>query len=174
VATLTVWRYDTPLGANAGEVRLKALRRRGALTVHDAVTVAWLPGSHEPLIGHLHHASASAAGKGSALGALVGMLVLAPAVGAVVGAGAATLARRLRGSGIDQAFLDEIAAHLQPGCSALLVLSSDVDLDAVRPVVERGLATGQMVLLHAEVSEDVPAAIREAVREFETPPGRAT
>jgi uncharacterized membrane protein len=174
VATLTVWRYDTPLGANAGEVRLKALRRRGALTVHDAITVAWLPGSHQPRIGHVHHASASAAGKESVLGALVGMLVLAPANGAAAGAGAATLARRLRGSGIDQAFLDEIAAHLQPGSSALLVLSSDADLDAVRPVVERGLATGHMVLLHAELSEGAPAAIREAVREFESPSDEAT
>lgn len=167
--TLTVWRYDTPFGADAGEVRLKALQARGSVTVHDAITVAWFPGSHEPRIGHLHHASASAAGKGSVLGALVGMLVLAPAVGAAAGAAAATLAHRLRGTGIDHDFLAQIVAHLEPGSSAMLVLSSDVDMDAVRPIVERGLASGHTVLLHAELAEDAPQAIRDAVRDFDTP-----
>ena len=76
--SLTVWQYDTPMGAEAGEVRLKALQERGALTVHDAITVSWVPGAHQPHVGHLRHATSSAAGKGSVLGAFVGMLVLAP------------------------------------------------------------------------------------------------
>ena len=127
--TLTVWHYDTPLGAEAGEVRLKALQERGSLTVHDAVTVAWMPGAHEPHVGHFRHATSGAAGKGSVLGALVGMLVLAPAAGAAAGAGVAAVAQRLRGTGIDQDFLEDVTAHLAPGTSAMLVLSSDADLD---------------------------------------------
>ena len=71
-----------------------------------------------------------AAGKGSVLGALVGMLVLAPAAGAAAGAGVAAIAQRLRGTGIDQDFLEGVTAHLTPGTSALLVLSSDADLEA--------------------------------------------
>ena len=70
--TLTVWHYDTPMGAEAGEVRLKALQEHGALTVHDAVTVAWMPGAHQPHVGHFRHATSGAAGKGSVLGALGG------------------------------------------------------------------------------------------------------
>ena len=170
--TLTVWHYDTPLGAEAGEVRLKALQEHGSLTVHDAVTVAWMPGAHEPHVGHFRHATSSAAGKGSVLGALVGMLVLAPAAGAVAGAGVAAVAQRLRGTGIDKAFLEDVTAHLTPGTSAMLVLSSDADLDAVRATVERGLARGDVVLLRAELADDAPAALRDLVEELGGPGGQ--
>ena len=170
MATLTVWRYDTAFGADAAEVRLKALRERGALTVHDAITVAWLPGATEPRIGHMHHATTTAAGKGSVLGALVGMLVLAPALGAAAGAGAATLAQRLHATGIDQTFLDQITAQLEPGTSTLLVLSTDADLDVVLPVLQRDLATGHTTLLHTELDDDAPAAIHQALHDLQNPP----
>lgn len=167
--TLTVWRYDTPLGADAGELRLRGLQEHGALTVHDAISVTWMPGAHEPRIGHLRHATSAAAGKGSVLGTLIGMLVLAPAAGAVAGAGVGALAQRLHGTGIDQQFLEDIKSHLAPGTSALLVLSSDADLDAVRPAVERGIARGDVVLLHAELSPGAPATIRDLVNELRPP-----
>lgn len=160
---LTVWRYDTPLGAEAGEVRLKSLAEREALTVHDAITVTWVPGAHQPHVGHLHHATSASAGKGSVLGALVGMLVLAPAAGAAAGAGIGAIAQRLRGTGIDQHFLEQTVALLEPGTSALLVLSDDADLEVVRPVVERGVARGDVLLLYAELGPDAPKAIKEAI-----------
>lgn len=175
---LTVWRYDTPLGADAGAVRLKSLQEREALTVHDAITVAWMPGSHQPRIAHLRHATVGAAGKGSVLGALLGTLALAPVAGAAAGAGIAALAQRLRGTGIDQQFLEDVIAQLAPGSSALLVLSSDADLDHVRPVVERGLARGDVVLLHAVLADDAPDALRAVVADLATretrTPGKKT
>lgn len=170
--TLTVWQYDTPMGAEAGEIRLKALHEHGALTVHDAITVTWVPGSHKPHVGHLRHATSSAAGKGSVLGAFVGMLVLAPAAGAAAGAGIAAIAQRLRGTGIDEDFLEEVTSHLVQGTSALLVLSSDADLDAVSTAIERGLARGDVVLLHAELADDAPEAIRDLLADLGPRPDR--
>ena len=166
MTALTVWRYDTPFGAEAAAVRLKSLAERKVLTVHDAITIAWMPQAKEPVIGHLKHPTASSAGKGSVLGGLVGMVVLAPLAGAAVGAGVASVAARLRKSGIDQQFVDELGAQLTPGSSALLVLSSDGKLDEVRPAMERELARGDVVLLHAELSEDAPAALVEAMEEL--------
>ena len=145
------------------------MQERGAITVQDAVTVAWMPGAHQPRIGHLRHATTGAAGKGSALGALVGLLVLAPVAGAAAGAGIAAVAQRLRGTGIDRAFLENVSAHLVPGTSALLVLSEDADLEVVRPMIQRGLARGDVVLLHAELDDDAPAAIRDLARELGPP-----
>ena len=52
---LTVWLYDSAMGAAAGEVRLKDLQQQGAVKVVDAVTVTWVPGAHQPRIGHLRH-----------------------------------------------------------------------------------------------------------------------
>ena len=138
--SLTVWIYDSALGAAAGEVRLKNLRERNALTVHDAITIAWMPGVHQPRIGHLRHETSAVAARGSVLGGLVALLFLAPVTGMAADAGIASLARRLSGTGIDQTFLEEVKAQLHPETSALLVLSSDADLDEVRPVIERGLA----------------------------------
>src|SRR4051812_35820919 len=70
-ATLTIWLYDTAMGAAAGEVRLKDLQRRGAVRVVDALTVTWVPGADRPHIGHLLRRGPAAAAKGTALGALV-------------------------------------------------------------------------------------------------------
>ena len=167
MTALTVWRYDTPFGAEAAAVRLKRLEERKVLTVHDAITIAWMPQAREPAIGHLKHPTAASAGKGSVLGALVGMLVLAPVAGAALGAGVASVSARLRKSGIDEEFVKELGSQLTPGSSALLVLSSDGDLDEVRPAMERELQRGDVVLLHAELSADAPAAIVEAMEELQ-------
>ncbi|WP_416952901.1 DUF1269 domain-containing protein [Nocardioides sp. T5] len=173
MTALTVWRYDTPFGAEAAAVRLKSLAERKVLTVHDAITIAWMPQAKEPVIGHLKHSTAAMAGKGSILGGLVGMVVLAPVAGAAVGAGVASAAARLRKSGIDEDFVKELGAQLTPGSSALLVLSSDGKLDEVRPAMERELERGDVVLLHAELSEDAPVAIVEAMEELRKPGGPA-
>ena len=100
------------MGAAAGEVRSKDLKGRNALQVHDAVTVSWLPGAHQPRIGHLRRETSAAAARGSVLGGLVDLIFLAPAAEAEAGPGVAALARRLRGTGIDQTFLEEIKAQL--------------------------------------------------------------
>jgi uncharacterized membrane protein len=164
--SLTVWIYDTALGAAAGEVRLRHLRERNALEVHDAITVSWMPGSHQPRIGHLRHETSAAATRGSVLGGLVGLIFLTPSSGA----GIADLAQRLSGTGIDETFLKEMRAQLHPESSALLVLSGKADLDQVRPVIERGLARGDVVLMHAQLPDNAPELLREAVRDLHESP----
>ena len=166
MTTLTVWRYDTPFGAEAAAVRLKSLAERKVLVVHDAITIAWMQQAKEPVIGHLKHPTASSAGKGSVLGGLVGMLVLAPVAGAAVGAGVAAVKARLHKAGIDEKFVEELGAQLTPGSSALVVLSSDGKLEELRPALERELGRCDVVLLHAELSDDAPAAIVEAMDEL--------
>ena len=159
--TLTVWHYDTAMGAAAGEVRLRNLEERGALTVIDAVTVVWMPHAPRPRVGQLRSRTGTGARRGAVLGALAGALVLAPGAGAAAGAGVGALAGRLRHTGIDNAFLEEIKTRLEPGTSALLVLSENADLDAIRPFLERGRSRGDVTLMHALLSEDAPDTLRE-------------
>jgi len=167
---LSVWIYDSAMGAAAGEVRLKNLRQRGALQVHDAITVSWMPGAHQPRIGHLRRETSAAAARSSVLGGLVDLVFLAPDAGTGVDArpGIAALAQRLRGTGIDLGFLEEIKARLHAETSALLVLSSDADLDEVRPIIERGLVRGDVTLMHAMLPGDAPELLRAAVRELQS------
>ena len=163
---LTVWIYESALGATAAVVRLKSLRDRHAVEVLDAVTVSWLPGSHRPLIGHLRHEKSTPSPRSSVLGGLVDLIFVAPAAGVAPDARLATLAERLRGTGIDQTFLADMKAQLHPESSALLVLSGDADLDVVRPAIERGLARGDVVLMHAQMPPGAPEILRAAVLEL--------
>ena len=160
-ATLTIWLYDTAMGAAAGEIRLKDLQRRGAVRVVDALTVTWVPGADRPHIGHLMRRGPAAVAKGTALGALVGSLFMVPGVGAVAGGGVAGLAHALRDTGIDRAFLDEAISRVTPGTSALLVLSQEADLDVVRDFVERGIARGDVTLMHVRLRDGASEALRQ-------------
>ncbi len=159
--TLTVWHYDTAMGAAAGEVRLKDLQQQGAVRVVDAITVTWVPGADEPHLGHLlRHGPASVA-RGSMLGAMLDRLLLPPSPG--VAPDVPALAERLRDTGIDEPFLQEVRSRITPGTSALLVLSSDADLEAVRGFVERGLARGDVRLMRARLEDGAPDALRALV-----------
>ncbi|TWG90186.1 putative membrane protein [Nocardioides sp. J9] len=159
VPSLTIWVYDSTLGAAAGEVRFKELVRRGAVLVTDAVTVTWVKGTHRPHVGHLRRRSAQL--DGSLLGGLVDLLADDGPEG---DRRVADLARRLAGTGIDQGMLDQARCALAPGTSALLVLARDVDLAVVRPIVERGRTRRDVVMVHADLTAETVDLLRDAVQ----------
>jgi uncharacterized membrane protein len=163
LVSLTVWRYPTPLGVDAGELRMKSLQEKKALTVHDAVAVIWMPGAEAPRIRRLRHDTAKAVAGGSILGGLVGLVVLGPVGGAAAGAAVSAVTHRLRSVGINDEVVDRIRNELTPGTSALLVLSSHADVEKLRPLLARREAT----LIHAELSEDAPAELRLLLEEEE-------
>ncbi|HTW13647.1 MAG TPA: DUF1269 domain-containing protein [Nocardioides sp.] len=167
-STLTVWLYDTPMGAVAGELRLRALHKRRAVLVLDAVTVIWIPGAHRPRIGHLRYPTSQVAAQRSVLGALVGAVLLPTAVPVTdpEAVGLNAWADRLGGTGIDQPFLEDVRSRIVPGTSALLVLSSDTDLDVVRPLVQHGLARGDVSLLRVPLGEGAVEMLRQVVDEL--------
>ena len=98
---------------------------------------------------------------------MVDLVFRTPEPGASGRAGIVELAARLAGIGIDLAFLDELRSQLRPETSALLVLSSDPDLDQVRPVIERGLARGDVTLKHARLPDDALDVLQQAVHELQ-------
>lgn len=166
MTSLTAWVYDRIMGATDAEVWLQDLQERGALTVHDAITLTWFPGAEEPQIGHLRHRTTGAAAKGSLVGGLLGILVFNPVAGAVVGAASAAAVQRLRQAGIGDELLTEVAGHLGPGKSALVVLSSDGDPDAVAAAMRHGNPT----LVYAELDEEVAEELKELLRTETTEP----
>ena len=148
--TLTVWAYDSPRGASAGQVRLRRLHRQGAVTVEDALTASWVRGAHRPLIEHVRLGPMTRRADVSPLGALLALLLDPP-----TGREAASLSEQYLGrTGLSEPFLAEVRRSLVPDASAMLVLSSRADFDAVRQVIERGIARGDVRLLHAILTTD--------------------
>lgn len=148
--TLTIWVYGSARGAAAGELRLQNLEHRGAVTVVDAVTVTWVKGTHRPRIGRVRSRPPHTPSRACVLGRFVELLTSQDRERG----GPAMLASTLAGTGIDEAFLADAAQELAPDTSALLVLSTDVDLDLVRPVIERGRARGDVVLMHTYLTSN--------------------
>jgi uncharacterized membrane protein len=155
--SLTVWRFSTPLGVDAGELQLKRLQEQQALVVHDAAALIWMPGAEKAELRHLRHDTTKAATTGTIVGGLIGALVLAPVAGAAVGGTAAAAVHRLRHHGISDDFVDSVRAALTPGTSALFVLSSDARPELVAPAVAKLDAT----LIRAEIGDEVAEELRD-------------
>jgi uncharacterized membrane protein len=160
--SLTVWSYDTPRAAAAGTLRFVDLVRGGSVSVIGAVTAMWVPGSHRPWVGQLRLPGADpSGGYGSALIGLARVLLGPDRSDDALSRVAAALA----GAGVDGEFLREASALMAAPRSTLIVLAAGVDLDLVRPVVERGLARGDVVLLHALLHGEALDVLRQALDE---------
>ena len=88
MATLTVWRFDSPGGAPSMAARLDTLAHEGAITIVDGAIVEWAESAGKPRTTQLRHRGRRGALVGGGLGALVGTILLAPVAGAAIGAAA--------------------------------------------------------------------------------------
>src|ERR1700694_218003 len=91
------------------------------IELDDAVIVAREPHGKVKL-----HQSGSPVGAGAAGGALwgvlIGLLFLAPLLGMAVGAAAGAASGALADYGVDDSFMKDLGAKLEPGGAALIVL----------------------------------------------------
>jgi uncharacterized membrane protein len=134
MATLTVWMFESPSGADQAARRLQELTRQTTVILHDAATVSWEPKESKPRTRQLASTAAPAALGGSFWGLLFGMIFFVPLVGAAVGAATGAVAGSLADVGIDDSFINKVRDQVTPGTSALFVLGSDAVRDEVRSV----------------------------------------
>ena len=103
------------------------------VNLEDAVVVECRPDGKIKL-----HQAASATGVGAAGGALwgglIGLLFLAPLFGMAIGAASGAVAGKMTDTGVNDSFMKELGAKLQPGNAALIALGST---DARDKLVER-------------------------------------
>jgi uncharacterized membrane protein len=158
MSTLSVWRFDTPDGAEKAVGTLTGLAQQQLITVHDAATVSWPPDARKPRTRHLKDLTGAGALGGAFWGMLFGLLFLVPLLGAAIGAAAGALAGRLSDVGIDQTFIKRAREEITPGTSALFVLTSD----AVRDRVQEAFAGERAELLFTNLSREQEDSLREA------------
>src|SRR5262249_47419005 len=89
--------------------------------------------------------------SGGFWGALIGLLFLNPLLGMAVGAAARAVSGGLRGGGIDDKFIKELAETMKPGSSTLFVLVRKVTPDKVLDEVK---GTGGKILRTSLSHED--------------------
>ena len=101
------------------------------------------------------HQSVSTAGAGAAGGALwggvIGLLFLAPLLGAAIGAATGGAMGAATDVGVDDNFMRELGAKLEPGSAAVFVLVRRVTADKVLERIEhRGEVLTTSLSAHAE------------------------
>ncbi|GAA0715782.1 DUF1269 domain-containing protein [Dactylosporangium roseum] len=146
--------------ANAAREKIIDLQRQGLITVRDAAVVDVAPDGKVRV-----HQAASATGVGATSGALwgglIGLLFFAPFLGMAVGAGAGALAGKATDVGVDDKFMKDLGATLQPGTAALFLLIDQVTVDKVMAEMAPHQFGGQ--LLRSSLSVEAEQRLRDAV-----------
>ena len=99
MTAFTVWKFDTPGGAEDAGSRLESLVSEGMIKIHDHAVVSWPVGARRPETKHSHDAVRHGGGWGALWGLLFGALFFVPLVGAAAGAALGGLAMARKGSG---------------------------------------------------------------------------
>ncbi|WP_265523600.1 DUF1269 domain-containing protein [Oerskovia flava] len=163
MATLTVWKFETPDGAQQAEDALFRLQKQELIQVQDAATVSWEEGKKKPKTRQANSTTAAGALGGTFWGLLFGLLFFVPLLGAAIGAASGALGGALADVGIDDDFIDSVRSKVTPGTSALFVLTSGGVLDRVHDALQAEGFDGQ--LIQTNLSEDEEAKLRAAFDE---------
>lgn len=157
MATLSVWKFDTPEGADHAEKVLEGLSKQGLITIQDAAIVSWPADKKAPKTRQLNSLTGAGALGGAFWGMLFGLIFFVPFFGMAIGAAAGAIGGALSDVGIDDQFIASLRGRVQPGTSALFVMSSDAVIDKV---VEAFKGTNAE-LMHSNLSSEQEAALRE-------------
>ena len=161
MATMTVWKFSTADGAAMAEATLKELQRRELIKIHDAAIVAYPEGAKKPKTKQLASLAGAGALGGAFWGMLFGLIFFVPLLGMAIGAGIGALTGSMTDVGIDDAFIRRMRDEIQPGTSALFVLSSGAVVDKVKDA----FAGQEMVLVETNLSHEEEDKLREVFSE---------
>ena len=157
MATLTVWKFEDPQGADQAVTTLESLAKQQLVTLLDAATVSWPAGDRKPKTRQLHSLAGAGALGGAFWGLLFGLIFFIPLLGLAIGAAAGAVGGSLSDVGIDDDFIKRTRDQVKPGTSALFVMTADAVLDKVHDAFR-----GQRVeLVSTNLSEDQERALRE-------------
>jgi uncharacterized membrane protein len=161
MATLTVWKFPTALGAEQAEHTVEQLAKQELIKIRDAAIVSFPVGAKKPKTRQLHNLTGGGAMGGSFWGLLFGLIFFVPLLGMAVGAGIGALSGSMTDVGIDDDFIRTIRDEITPGTSALFLMSSDAVMDKVLDAFE-----GQpMELVRTNLNDQQEAALREVFGE---------
>src|SRR5436190_24140508 len=130
MADLVVIAFSTEAKAEEVRQKLLAMQKEYLIELGDAV-IAVKDANSRIKLNQLLNTTAAGAVSGNFWGSLIGLIFLMPLAGAAIGAASGTLSGYLTDIGIDDKWMKETAAAIQPGTAALFVLVRKVTADKV-------------------------------------------
>jgi uncharacterized membrane protein len=172
MSVLVVIVYSTEAKAEEMRQKLFSLQKEYLIELSDAV-IAVKQDTGKVKLNQLMNTTAVGAVSGGFWGLLIGSIFLMPLLGASLGAASGALGGALTDFGINDAFMKELAASLQPGNAALFVLIHKMTTDKVLDAIK---GTGGTVL-KTSLDHTKEQALRNAMAAspgFGAPPAAAS
>ncbi len=158
MSALTVWKFDSPYGAEEALATLEQLQQQELIQVHDAAVVTWEVGKRKPKTRELHDTKRAGALGGAFWGLLFGLIFFIPIVGLAIGAASGALFGSLADVGISDSFIKDVREKVTPGTSALFAMTSN----AVQDRVADAFRGTHAELIQTNLSGDQEQKLREA------------
>lgn len=150
--------YPSEQKAEEVRQRLFQLQKEYLIKIGDAV-IAVKTETGPVKLNQLVNTTAMGAASGSFWGLLVGILFLNPIIGVALGAASGALGGALTDYGINDAFMKELSASLNPGNAALFLLIHEMTADKVLKEIKD--AGG--VVLKTSLDDSKERRLREAL-----------
>jgi uncharacterized membrane protein len=134
MSTLVAIAYPDQSTADSVVATLARLQKEHSISLEDAVVVT--RGDDGKVKLHQSNKLAASGAAGGALwGGLIGLIFFVPLLGMAVGAAAGAATGALADVGVDDRFMKDLGAKLEPGGAALIVLVREATADKVLPEI---------------------------------------
>jgi uncharacterized membrane protein len=157
MATLTVWKFSTPEGAEEVLTKLTQLQKERLIQIKDAATVSWAAGKKKPKTKQAVNLAGLGALDGAFWGLLFGLIFFCPIFGIAVGASMGALSGSMKDYGINDNFINDVKSKVTEGTSALFLFTGDVTIDKV----EDALGGISAELIQSNLTHEEEAKLKE-------------
>jgi len=157
MSDLIVLSFDNEASALQMRDKLLGMQKQQIISLADAAIVI-RDKNGKPKVKQLHSLVGAGALGGAFWGMLIGLLFFAPWMGMAIGALSGALSGKLSDIGVDDNFIKEVGATIEPGHAALFLLVTKVTADKVLPE----LSDYNAKVLQTSLSNEDEAKLREA------------
>jgi uncharacterized membrane protein len=131
MASLTVFKFSNPEGAQQMLEKVQSLQKMQLITVQDAAIVTWPQDKDAPKTKQLVNMAGMGAMQGAFWGMLFGLIFFVPFFGLAVGAAMGALSGKMADYGIDDNFIKQTREKVTKGTSALFLMTTGAVQDKV-------------------------------------------
>jgi uncharacterized membrane protein len=151
---MTVFKFDTPEGADQAVNLMRNLEKQELIQVQDAATVSWPSGAANPRTEHVNPMTGAGALGGAFWGMLFGLLFFVPFLGAAIGAGVGALAGHFAEYGISNEFIEQVRSKVTPGTSAVFLLTGNAVVDKVADAMKQQLPHFELIASNLSTEQE--------------------